>query len=57
MVPGPTSLTAYELTTRAMTRSTAIAKPGYTDGPVLLAEAGSTLIAQWGATVQAYRAA
>lgn len=57
VVPGPTSLTAYDLTTRAMTRSTAIAKPGYTDGPVLLAEVGTTLLAQWGSTVQAYRAA
>ncbi|WP_147276547.1 hypothetical protein [Tsukamurella tyrosinosolvens] len=56
VVPGPTSLTAYDLTTRAMTRSTAIAKPGYTDGPVLLAEVGTTLLAQWGSTVQAYRA-
>ncbi|TWS18081.1 PQQ-binding-like beta-propeller repeat protein [Tsukamurella asaccharolytica] len=57
VVPGPTSLTAYDLNTRAMTRSTPIAKPGYTDGPVLLAEVGTTMIAQWGSTVQAYRAA
>ncbi|MGX9295397.1 hypothetical protein [Tsukamurella paurometabola] len=57
VVPGPTSLSAYDLDTRAMTRSTPIAKPGYTDGPVLLTEAGTTLIAQWGSTVQAYRAA
>lgn len=56
VVPGPTSLSAYDLDTRAMTRSTPIAKPGYTDGPVLLTEAGTTLIAQWGSTVQAYRA-
>lgn len=57
VVPGPTSLTAYDLRTRAMTRSTPITKPGYTSGPVLLAEAGGTLVAQWGETVQAYRAA
>lgn len=57
VVPGPTSLSAYDLRTRAMTRSTSIDKPGYTSGTVLLVEAGDTLIAQWGSTVQAYRAA
>lgn len=57
VVPGPTSLSAYDLRTHALTRSTPVDKPGYTEGPVLLAEAGDTLIAQWGSTVQAYRAA
>ena len=57
VVPGPTSLSAYDLRTHAMTRSTVIDKPGYTNGAVLLAEAGDTVIAQWGSTVQAYRAA
>ncbi|BDD81624.1 hypothetical protein TPB0596_13870 [Tsukamurella pulmonis] len=57
VVPGPTSLTAYDLRTRALARSTPIAKPGYTGGPVLLAEVDETLLAQWGSTVQAYRAA
>lgn len=57
VVPGPTTLSAYDLRTRAMTRATPIDKPGYTGGPVHLAEAGDTLIVQWGRTVRGYRAA
>lgn len=54
VVPGPTSLAAYNLAGRNQVRLAPIPRPGYTGGPVLLALAGETIVAQWGQTVQAY---
>ncbi|WP_197466735.1 PQQ-binding-like beta-propeller repeat protein [Tsukamurella pseudospumae] len=57
VVPGPTSLTAYDLNSRTLVRSTPVARPGYSTGPVLLTLASDALVSQWGETVQAYRPA
>lgn len=57
VVPGPTSLTAYDLTTHALGRSVPVSRPGYAGGPVLFTLTGDALVTQWGKTVQAYRPA
>ncbi|GAB3128848.1 hypothetical protein GCM10027289_09210 [Tsukamurella serpentis] len=57
VVPGPTTLTAYDLATRAQVRSVPVSRTGYSGGPVLLTVNGDALVTQWGPTVQAYRPA
>ncbi|WP_019202633.1 PQQ-binding-like beta-propeller repeat protein [Tsukamurella sp. 1534] len=57
VVPGPTSLTSYDLTTRTLGRSVPVDRPGYTGGPVLSVVVGDSIVTQWGSTVRAYRPA
>ncbi len=56
VVPGASTLTAYDLQSGIEGLAVPVVRPGYTSGPVLTDVAGQSVVCRWGDTVQAYRA-
>ncbi|GAA4399204.1 Rv3212 family protein [Tsukamurella soli] len=56
VVPGASTLTAYDLASGREGAAVPVSRPGYTAGPIITDTAGQTVVCQWGDTVQAYRA-